>query len=95
MDREEIEQKVGDLELERHGKTIFGLLMLVILVLGVFNPIALSGIPILFAVVSFLGGTTILAGFSALFIALLVNIIYLMYHLSLPVRKLYKKGGTE
>lgn len=95
MEKHQIKEEIDAKKIERHGKTLFGLLMLIILVLGVFNPIALSGIPILFALVSFLGGTTLLAGVSALLVALLVNIIYLMYHLALPFRKLYGKGDSQ
>lgn len=95
MEKHQIKEKLDGQEIERHGKTLFGLVMLVILVYGVYNPLALSGIPILFALISFLGGTTILAGVSALFVALLVNMIYLMYHLSLPLRKLYRKGESQ
>lgn len=95
MEKQQIKDRLDAKEIERHGKTLFGLLMLIILVYGVFNPLALSGIPILFALISFLGGTTVLAGVSALFIALLANIIYLMYHLSLPLRNIYRKADKE
>lgn len=91
MNREQVKEKISEEELERHGKTIFGVLLLIILVIGVFRPIALSGIPIVFALVSFLGGTTIMAGITALVVALIANIVYLMYHLSRPLRKLYRK----
>ena len=93
MERELIRQKIEDLELESHGKTVFGLLLLVILVIGIFRPIALSGIPLLFGAVTFLGGTTILAGISGLLVALVVDVIYLSYHFSRPVRELFAEQG--
>lgn len=93
MQKSEIRQKLEDAELERHVKTVFGIVLLLILVIGVFRPIALSGIPIIFGAVTFLGGTTLLAGLSGLLIALIVNLIYLVYHVSHPVRKIYNRDN--
>lgn len=94
MEKTEIKQKLQNLEIHRHGKTIFGLVLLAILVIGIFRPIALSGIPIIFGAVTFLSGTTILAGISGLILALMVNVIYLTYHFSQSLRKLYKKDDS-
>jgi type IV secretory pathway VirB3-like protein len=63
---------------------------MIILVIGIFRPIVLSGIPILFAVISFLGGTTVIAGVTGLFVALLANFIWLTYRLSKPIQDFFE-----
>lgn len=75
--------------LEEYGKAGFGVLLLVILVVGTFRPAVLSGIPILFAAVTFLGGINIIAGVTALIVAITANIAYIMW--AVPV-SLVEKG---
>lgn len=77
--------------IEEHGREIIGFTLLTILVIGVFQPLALSGIPVLFAFVTFLGGLNIVAGVTGLLIAVIVNIAYLAWKLSGPVRNLFNR----
>lgn len=64
---------------KEYAKIGFGLVILVILVAGAFRPAFLSGIPILFAVVTFLGGMNIFAGVTALLLAIAANLVYIVY----------------
>lgn len=66
---------------KKYGKIGFGLLLLIILVAGMFWPAALSGIPLLWAFVTFLGGINIIAGVTALLIAIVANIAYILWEL--------------
>lgn len=82
-------------DLKGYGKAGFGALLLVILIVGTFRPAVLSGIPILFAVVTFLGGINIIAGVTALIVAITANIAYILWAVPVSLIQRIRKFKDE
>jgi len=74
-----------------YGKAGFGALLLILLIIGVFRPAVLSGIPILWAVIVWLGGIQIIAGVTGLVIAILANMAYILWEIPVSLAETVKK----
>lgn len=76
-----------------HIEMAFSILMLTIFIIGMFRPSVLTGIPVIWAIISWLTSIHIFAGFTGLMVAIFANMAYIIWRFSAGIKGRLRRIG--